>query len=193
MFEMARALGEIRKDIKEIKHSVDEIKSDYRFEIKHLTGALHASETEMVSLLSFILEKRVSRETLISEVENAYQKLTKLREGIGDLKSLSNEAPEIVPLLEDADKALGEGKEFSLDKAELALKQADERYLEIIEERDEQVKRDKENRAKILGKRAEIAAIKFLYDEAAQLYRKQATSLVAVSYTHLTLPTTPYV
>ena len=178
MFEMAQALGELRVDVKEIKQSVGEIKDDYRYEIKHLTSALHASETEMVALLGFILEKRVARETIIPEVKNAYKKLTNLRESVGSLKSLSNEVPEILPLLEDADRALAQGAGFSLDNAESALRKADQRFLEIIEEREEQVKRDKENRAKLLGKRAEIAAVKFRYDEAVSLYRQQTNSLV---------------
>lgn len=178
MYEMAQALGEIREDVKGIKQSVDEIKDDYRNEIVHLTGALHGSETEMVSLLSFILEKRIARETIISEVENAYQKLTELRGSISDLKSLSSDAPEIMPLLDEADKALSEGAGFSFDDAESALRQADEQYVEIIAEREQQVKRDKENRAKILGKRAQVAAIKLQYGEVENLYRQQLVSLM---------------
>lgn len=196
-FEMARTLGEVREDVKDIKSQLELALVKHKRELDIIKADHHATETELVSLLTFILQKRVSVENLIPELERSYERLTELRDGMGDLRSLANEAPEIAPLLEQADAALSAGQAFSIDDAEAALSKATTRYFEIIDERNEQNKRDKNNCAKILGKRAEIAEVKFDYAAAVNFYRQQVSLLIeglgadhpdtAVSYNNVAL------
>ena len=173
MFEMARSLGDIQKKLDTAlvthKRELDAIKAKY-----------HATENELTKLLTFILQRRVSPENIIRELEQSYEKLTELRRDMAELKSVSNEAPEIAPLLEQADSALTAGEKFSLDEAASALATARTRYLEIVAERDEQVKRDKENVAQILGKEAQIAAVKFDYAAASDFSQQQLALLIEV-------------
>jgi tetratricopeptide (TPR) repeat protein len=173
MFEMARALGELRRDVGSIKLTVEEIRDEYRRELDVAKRDLHATETDLIALLAAILQKRVSRESLLSALEQGYERLTQLRESMGDLHSLGNQIPEIGSLLEKADSALSAGKGFSLDEAENALALADQRYAEIIAAREHEVRRDKENRARILGKRAEVSIIKLDFAAAVKLYQEQ--------------------
>jgi tetratricopeptide (TPR) repeat protein len=176
MFQMANVLGIVREDVVEIKKTVQDIRTSYP-EVALLQEQLHATESDLIALLAVILEKRIPRENLVSALEQSYERLKELRENKGDLQSLANEVPEIASLLEQADEALTSGEHFSLDAAEEALAEADKRYMKIIVEREETVKRDKENRARILGKRAELAALKFSYAKAVEYYRAQSVLL----------------
>ncbi len=176
MFEMANALGSVREDVVEIKRAVEEIRANYP-EVALLQQQLHVTESDLIALLAMILEKRIPREDLAAALEQSYERLRELRDSRGDFRSLANEVPEISSLLEQADEALTSGEHFSLDAAEKALAEADKRYVEIIADREETVKRDKENRAGILGKRAELAAVKFNYSKAVECYRAQSALL----------------
>lgn len=173
MFEMARVLGEVREDIVAIKLTVEQIRDEYRRELDVAKQDFHATETDLIGLLAVILQKRVSRENLLGALEQAYERLTQLRESMGDLRSLGNEIPEIASLLEKVDVALSGGEGFSLNEAEEALELADQRYAELIAERESEVRRDKENRARILGKRADLAAIQIDFKRAVNLYRAE--------------------
>jgi tetratricopeptide (TPR) repeat protein len=173
MFEMARGIGQTRDDARATRLTVEEIRDGFRRELDIAQRDLNATETDLVALLAVILQQRVTRENLSAALGQSYERLSQLRDNSGDLRSLGNEIPEIAALLEQADTALAAGKGFSLDDAEKALARADTRYGEIIAERDETLKGDRQNRARILGKRAEIAAVKFDYAGAERLYREQ--------------------
>ena len=179
MFEMARALGEVGSDVKEIRLSIEQIRDEYRRELDLAKTTLHATESDLIALISNILQQRVARENLQAALEQSYPKLVELRARIGDLQSLANEVPEIAGLLEQADEALGQSKQFSLEDAEKALAVADSRYAEIVAAREETVRLDKQNRARILGKRAEIAAVRFDYAAAVSFSRERSVLLTA--------------
>ncbi len=185
MFEMGRALGSVKADVAVIATKIDgigvgidAIRTEYRRELDLAKAQLHATETDLVALLSAILERRVARETLLPALEQSYERLTRLRENSGDLRSLANEVPELAKLLARADDALSAGRGFSLDEAERALGAADARYAALVAERESNLRRDKENRARILGKRAEIAAVRFDYAGATRFYREQLSLLL---------------
>ncbi len=178
MFEMANALGMVRADVADIKLTVQDIRDRFP-EVAALQKQLNATESDLIALLTMIQQQHVRRENLDDAFAQSYKKLQELRENMGDMKSLANEAPEIQPLLQEADEALESGEHFSLQRAEDALAKADKRYAEIIEAREETVKRDKQNRARLLGKRAELAAVKFDYASATELYREQSKLLEA--------------
>jgi tetratricopeptide (TPR) repeat protein len=166
-----------REDIAATRRMVEEIRNDYRHEIDLLKTSLHATESDLIALLANILGRRVARESLVSAVEQSYERLTELRASAGDLRSLANEVPEITHLLERADAALQSGEHFSLDAADQALAEADLRYQAIIRDREETLKRDKENRARLLGRRAAMARVRFDYRRASALYREQSALL----------------
>ncbi|MCB4771522.1 tetratricopeptide repeat protein [Ancylobacter sp. Lp-2] len=177
MLEFGRALGAVREDVAETRRTVEQIRDDYRRELALAKDKLHATEADLVSLLTFILQRRVSRETVPDALEQSYTRLTELRESFGDLGSLANETPEIAPLLERANAALTAGESFSLDDADRALAEVDRRYQDVIAAREETLKRHKANRAQILGKRAELATIKYAHAEAVSLLRERAALL----------------
>ncbi|MEL6503090.1 MAG: tetratricopeptide repeat protein [Pseudomonadota bacterium] len=130
--------------------------------------------SDLQVLAQAIMERDVPVSQLSGILPEMLKKLADLRSERGNWAGMSNEEPEIAPLLQQADDALAAGPGFSLETAEKALEAADRRYGEIIDAREEQAKSGKINRAKIIGKRAEMAALKFAYLEAADLYQEQA-------------------
>jgi len=170
-------LGEIGSDIKDVRLTVEGIRQHYARELEIAQKTLHARETDLVSLLAFILQKRIAPEDVLTALEQSYEKLKDLRANWSDLKTLANEEPEIAQILQQADTALQSGEHFSLETAEKALATADERYEKLNKERKEQFKRGQENRARILRRRAVMAALKFNYGEAAEMCRHQAACL----------------
>ena len=171
-------LGDIKADTGAIRFVTEQIRDDYKREIDFLKDTLHARETDLISLLRIILVRHVPKEDILPALEQSYERLSQLRENWSSLASLANEEPEIAPLLTAADEAMAAGEHFSLERASQALAEADARFLQINREREEQFKRGEENRARILGKRAELAGVTFDYGGAADLYRQQAECFV---------------
>lgn len=137
MFEMASAIGEIREGIALIRHDIDELRTKYSAELEMAKQSLHASESDLISLLSFILRKPVARQDIFTELQKSYQKLSDLHDQIGQLRQQARGRPDFVPLLEKVELALRSNEFFSLDDAENALLDADVRFAELFPGREE--------------------------------------------------------
>jgi len=137
MMEMANKLGQINQGVREIKQELFEIRELYHRELEQAKDSSHATEAELVSLLAFILRKRVSRENIVEELERAYSRLSELQAELSHLQQDARECPEIVPFLQQAETALDSDIFFSLDDAEEALLDADLRYSELFPDREE--------------------------------------------------------
>ncbi|MCF6343544.1 MAG: tetratricopeptide repeat protein [Devosiaceae bacterium] len=168
--EIAAGVERIEGGVKEIKANIAEM---YKGELQRAQNSLHASESDLISLLANLLEQRITRENIGSSLEIAYQKLKELRETSGDLAGLANEMPEIAPLLKQADEALQAGAGFSLKQAEQALAKAYNRYDDWIKQCEDDAKRGKGNQLRILGKRIQLAKVRFDFAEAEKLLRQK--------------------
>lgn len=137
MFEMAAAIGEIREGIALIRHDIDELRTKYSAELEMAKQSLQASESDLISLLSFILRKPVARQDIFAELQKSYQKLSDLHDQLGQLRQQARGRPDFVPLLEKVELALRSNEFFSLDVAENALLDADVRFAELFPGREE--------------------------------------------------------
>ena len=137
MFEMASAIGEIRAEVKALRSDFLEIREIYAIELQNARSSLQASEDELVSLISYILRKPVSRSNISGEIERSYARLNELNEHFLLLKRRSKDQPEIKPYLDQVEAALRVDEFLSLDDAEGALIDADLRYSELFPDREE--------------------------------------------------------
>lgn len=78
--EMARYIGTIDENVKEIRKIVELTRNEYDVKLEELANRLHASESSIIALVSFILERGVSPEGLGKDVEQAYAKLKEWRD-----------------------------------------------------------------------------------------------------------------
>jgi hypothetical protein len=80
ILNMANHIGNIEHNGEEILNIVRLVRDDYGLQVQDLTKRLHARESLVIALISFILERGVSQNGLESDVDQAYTKLIQWRE-----------------------------------------------------------------------------------------------------------------
>lgn len=151
------------------KHAgpLDLLDAAYKTELDAACKKLHAEQSELAHLLSYIHGNQVSRQQVPVLLKQAYTRLKELRENRPHLSDRATNEPEIAESIEQADHALQAGGIFSLDDADKAYEKAYKRCLEIED--------NPESAALIRDGQARIAAVKQQYRHAAELYEEAAT------------------
>ncbi len=140
----------------------------YKAELDAARQDLQGEPSELTLLLNHIHRKKASRKQVPGLLKQACVRLKKIRENQTDLSDLIAKEPEIAALIEQADGAVQNGDQFSLENTNQLYEKAFDRYLEHEGE--------PEISSSILAQQAQIAAIKQDYQRAAELFAAAATT-----------------
>ncbi|MEM7445208.1 MAG: hypothetical protein AAF414_17945 [Pseudomonadota bacterium] len=190
-FEIAKAVGQIRQSVDAIEDEQARqgaVQDEILDRLTDLLGTqqkrdalidrqqheLQATRADLLGLLQGVLDQRVPADQVEPALGQAFEQLKLNRAELDRLRSLANEVPDIETDLAEARAALNQDMVVDLDRAQTALRRARLGYRKAVEKRRAQ---EAMNLSRMFEAEAELAAARFRFEEAADLYAEAATEL----------------
>lgn len=184
--------NELRSDINEIKRSVEQ---DIPAAVLHAVEILRAEiatakegETDkdeikegLIWLLKEIRQRDIFEEDIPQALVSAYRDVQELRQKLARLEALTNQKPEIIPYIEEAEKALQFGDDFSLKTVRESMSAATDLLFTMRQMQGHALQQTEESLSLILAAEAQIASAQFDHDGATEIYEQQIMVLKSSS------------